>query len=43
MPWSYKDLQMLPIFMREDIYKTMDEFVEKEKAAIQNAKQQLQL
>jgi len=30
-PWDFEDLQKLPLFMREDIYKQLDEFIEEEK------------
>jgi hypothetical protein len=29
--WSYEELQSLPLFMREHIYKILDEFIEQEK------------
>ena len=28
--WDYNELQALPIFMREEIYQILDEFVEEE-------------
>ena len=29
-PWEYTELQGLPIFMKEEIYKILDEFIEEE-------------
>ena len=30
-PWEYKELLKLPVFMKEDIYSQLDEFIEEEK------------
>ena len=30
-PWDFKELLKLPIFMKEEIYKYLDEFLEEEK------------
>jgi hypothetical protein len=30
-PWEYEKLLKLPIFMKEEIYKYLDEFLEEEK------------
>ena len=35
-PWTYSELQSLPIFMREEAYRTMDEFIEEEKKRMKN-------
>jgi hypothetical protein len=29
--WEYEDLMALPIFIKEEIYRTLDEFLEEEK------------
>ena len=29
-PWTYNELMDLPIFMKEEAYKNMDEFIEEE-------------
>jgi len=31
MPWTYKELMALPIFMKEEVYKMMNEFIEEKK------------
>jgi len=30
-PWNYQELMNIPIFMKEEVYKAMDEFIEEEK------------
>ena len=38
-PWSFEDLQKLPIFMKEEIFNVLDEFLKQETAnrqAVQN-------
>jgi len=30
-PWEFEKLLKLPIFMREEIYRNLDEFIEEEK------------
>ena len=34
-PWNYEELLSLPIFMREEAYRVMDEFIEEERKAMQ--------
>jgi len=37
-PWSYENLLDLPIFMKEHIYKILDEFIEEEKTKMNSLK-----
>lgn len=30
-PWEFEELQKLPIFFKEEVYKQLDEFIEEEK------------
>lgn len=34
LPWTYEDIMDLPVFMKEQIYKNMDEFIEEENKAL---------
>jgi len=36
-PWAYKELLELPVFMKEDIYRTLNEFIEQEKKKRESA------
>jgi hypothetical protein len=36
--WSYEELLALPVFIREEIYRTLDEFLEEEKQIMEKAK-----
>jgi len=35
--WTYEELLALPIFMKEEIYRTLDEFLEEEKQIMDKA------
>jgi hypothetical protein len=35
LPWTYEELMLLPIFMKEEIYANMDEFIEQENKSMQ--------
>ena len=37
-PWEFKDLMKLPLFMIEEIYRVLDEFIEEEKKRINTLK-----
>jgi hypothetical protein len=37
-PWKFEDLLKLPIYMKEEIYKVLDEFIEEEKKQMQKMK-----
>jgi len=36
--WQYEEILALPIFMREEIYRTLDEFLEEERQAMEQTK-----
>jgi len=33
--WSYDEIQAMPLFMKEEVYTVMDEFIEQEKKKAQ--------
>lgn len=40
-PWEFENLMKLPLFMREEIYSQLDEFIEEEKKRQQEMKQRI--
>ncbi len=38
--WTYDQIMSVPIFMKEQIYQTMDEFIEEENKAIKAMNEQ---
>jgi hypothetical protein len=37
-PWEFEKLLKLPVYMKEEIYKQLDEFIEEEKKKMQSMK-----